>query len=176
MRRLKGAGLLVSLWLACCGSALGAEGYARPDLLIETAELAKVLNDPNVRLIDAVDSSLYRRAHIPGAVNLFYLDLAQIEERKKSGLPLSTEDAERVFGEAGIDEKTPVIVYDGGEGPFASGVWYVLTAFGHPNVRVLNGGFRKWLQEGRPSNQEVSQVEKRRFVARPQSDWMVKAD
>lgn len=176
MKRLKAVGLWVGLGLAFCGSAWGAEGYARPGLLVETAELAKVLNDPNVRLIDAVDPTLYGRAHIPGAVNLFYQELNKLEEKKKSGLPLSPEEAEKVFGEAGIDEKTPVIVYDGGEGPFASGVWHVLTAFGHPNVRVLNGGFRKWLKEGRPITQEVPKVEKRRFVARPQSDLMVKAD
>lgn len=154
----------------------GAEGYARPELLIETAELARALKSPNVRLIDAVEPTLYGRAHIPGAVNLFYQDLSKLEEKKKSGFPLSPEEAETLFGEAGIDEKTPVIVYDGGEGPSASGVWYVLTFFGHKNARVLNGGLRKWLKEGRPVTQEVFRPEKRRFAARPQPGMAVKAD
>lgn len=176
-RGLAWVGLLVGLLgLVWSGPAWGAGGYARPELLMETAELARFLKSPNVRLIDAVEPALYSRAHIPGAVNLFYLELSKLEEKKKSGLPLSPEEAEKLFGEAGIDEKTPVVVYDGGEGPAASAIWYALTLFGHKNVRVLNGGLRKWIKEGRPVTQEVPGVEKRRFTARPQPGLAVKAD
>lgn len=143
-----------------------AAGYARPELLIETEELVKIANQPNVRLVDAVDPASYQRAHIPGAVNVFYLDLAKLDERKKSGHPLSNAEAEKIFGEAGIDNNTQVVVYDGGEGPSASGVWFVLDFFGHKNVKVLNGGFRKWMKEGRPVTQDVSTVEKKRFLAK----------
>ncbi|MBI4334654.1 MAG: sulfurtransferase [Chloroflexi bacterium] len=174
--RLPWVGLLVSLGLALGGPAWGAEGYVHPELLMETGELAKLLKSPNVRLIDAVDPALYGRAHIPGAVNLFYQDLSQIEERKESGFPLSPQEAEKLFGAVGIDEKTQVIVYDGGEGPAASSVWYVLTLFGHKNVRLLNGGLRKWIKEGRPIIQELPKVERRRFTARPQPGLVVKAD
>jgi thiosulfate/3-mercaptopyruvate sulfurtransferase len=154
-------------------AATWAQGYARPELLIETEELAKLMNQPNVRLIDAIDPAAYQRAHIPGAVNIFYLDVAKLEARKKNGYPLSEADAEKIFGEAGIDAGTQVVVYDGGEGPFASGVWFVLDFFGHKNVKVLNGGFRKWLKEGRPVTQEVAAVEKKKFTAKPQAEKVV---
>lgn len=172
-------GVVLAAILVLSGTAAWA-GYVRQDLLIETEELAKLLNAPNVRIIDALDDSTYARAHIPGAVNLFYLTVANLEARKKNGYPVSPQEAGKVFGEAGIDEKTQVIVYDGGEGPFASGVWFALEFFGHKNVKVLNGGFRKWVKEGRPVTQDVPKVEKKKFVARPNPhlvvslDWMKK--
>lgn len=160
---LLGACILTMLFSS---AATWAGEYARPELLISTEELTKVMNQRNVRIIDAVDSASYRRAHIPGAVNIFYRDVAKIEARKKNGYPVSEEDADKIFGEAGIDKDTQVVVYDGGEGPFASGVWFVLNFFGHKKVKVLNGGFRKWVKEGRAVTQDAPKVEKARFVAK----------
>jgi thiosulfate/3-mercaptopyruvate sulfurtransferase len=157
-----------ALALGLAAGVAAAAGYARPELLIETEELAKILNLPNVRLIDAADPASYQRAHLPGAVNVHYLDLAKLDERKKSGHPLSNAEAERIFGEAGIDINTQIIVYDDGSGPAASGVWFVLEFFGHKNVKVLNGGFRKWLKEGRAVTQDVPTVAKKRFHAKEQ--------
>ncbi len=153
--------------------ASAEEGYVRPNLLVETGELAGLLNAPGLRIIDATDESNYARAHIPGAVNVFYLRLSSLEERKRSGHPLSPEEAAKIFGGAGIDGETEVIVYDGGEGPFASGVWFVLNLFGHDKVRVLNGGLGKWVKEGRPVTREPSRVERKRFVARPNPGLVV---
>jgi thiosulfate/3-mercaptopyruvate sulfurtransferase len=158
------AALLPTAWAA---------GYARPELLVETEEVAALLKQPHTRLLDAAEPASYQRAHIPGAVNVFYLDLAKIEERKKNGHPISNAEAERVFGEAGIDNNTAVIVYDGGDGPAASGVWFVLDFFGHKNVKVLNGGYRKWLAERRPVTQDVPQVEKKRFLAKEHPEKVV---
>ena len=166
--------LLLAAVIALSGPAApAAQGYTRPELLIETEELAKILNQPDVRVLDAVDAASYQRAHIAGAVNLFYLDLTRLDERKKTGFPLSQAEAEKIFGEAGIHAGTQVIVYDGGEGTSASGVWFVLDFFGHKNVKVLNGGFRKWLKEGRPVTQDAATPEKKRFAAKPQPEKVV---
>src|SRR3990167_5853247 len=171
-----GAGALVLV----ASPGASAQGCARGDVLIETEAAAKLLGQPNVRLIDAADAASYQRAHIPGAVNIFYLDVAKLDSRKKNGHPLSEADAEKIFGEAGIDNNTQVIAYDGGEGPSASGVWFVLEFFGHKQVRVLNGGFRKWLKEGRPVTQDAPTVEKKKFAAKPgpekvaTRDWIEK--
>jgi thiosulfate/3-mercaptopyruvate sulfurtransferase len=150
-----------------------AQGYVHPEYLITTDELAQIIHDPTVRLIDAEEPTIYQRAHIPEAINIPRLTLADIKTRIETGFPVSKEEAERIFSEAGIDEKTKVIVYDGGEGPNASGVWFVLTFFGHKEVKVLNGGFRKWLKEGRPVTQEVPQIEKKQFVAKPQPGMII---
>lgn len=154
-------------------AALAAADHARPELLIETDELARLAAQPDIRLIDAADPASYQRAHLPGAVNIFYLNLAKLEERKKNGHPLSNAEAEKIFGDAGIDANTQVVVYDDGTGPAASGVWFALDFFGHGNVRVLNGGFRKWLKEGRPVTQDAPAVEKKKFVANPKPEKIV---
>lgn len=165
--------VLAGLTFALLGAAAQAQGYARPELLIETEELARILSQPNLRLVDAADAATYKRAHLPGAVNLPYLDLSRIDERRGTGHPTSNFEAERLFGGAGIDANTPVVVYDGGEGAPASGVWFMLDFFGHKNVRVLNGGFRKWLKEGRAVTQEVPQVERKKFIPAPQPQKIV---
>ena len=156
--------------------AWAAQGYARPELLMETDELAKIVNNPNVRLVDAVDAGTYKRAHIPGAVNVFYQLLATLKTRKANGYPASVQDAEKIFGEAGIDSNTLVVVYDGGEGPIASAVWFALDFFGHKNVKVLNGGFRKWVKEGRPVTQDIAKVEKKKFTATPHPEKVIALD
>jgi thiosulfate/3-mercaptopyruvate sulfurtransferase len=165
--------VLAGLTFALLAMAAQAQGYARPELLIETDELARLLAQPNLRLIDAADAATYRRAHLPGAVSIPYLDLSRIDERRGTGHPTSNFEAERIFGEAGIDAATLVVVYDGGEGAPATGVWFVLDFFGHKEVRVLNGGFRKWLKEGRPVTQEVPKIERKKFVPAPQREKIV---
>lgn len=165
--------LAMVLVLVLAAPAWAGKGYTRPELLIETDELAKIVNQSNVRLVDAVDPGTYNRAHIPGAVNIFYQLLATLKTRKENGYPASPQDAEKIFGTAGIDNNTLVVVYDGGEGPLASAVWFALDFFGHKNVKVLNGGFRKWMKEGRPVTQKAVKVEKKKFTATPHPGLVV---
>jgi len=159
--------IVMAAALALGASAAWGEDYANPNLLITTEELAAVIKDPKARLVDASAPDQYSRAHIPGAVNIFHLDLAILADRKKNGFPINQKDAEKIFGAAGIDGKTPVIVYDGGEGPNASGILFVLDFFGHTNVKMLNGGFRKWMKEQRPVTQDVPKIEPKTFAANP---------
>src|SRR3972149_5460264 len=80
------------------GEGGGGGGWAGGDLLIETEAAAKLLGQPNVRLIDAADAASYQRAHIPGAVNIFYLDVAKLDSRKKNGHPLSEAAPAKIYG------------------------------------------------------------------------------
>ena len=159
-------GLLLAAALFLSLPAARAEtGYAY-DLLVETDALPALLKQPNVVLVDGVDDANYQRIHIPGAVHLFYNQFADFETRSKDGSPAKVEDAEKLLGDAGIDNDTMVIIYDSGDGATASGLWFALEYFGHEKVRVLNGGFRKWMKEGRPVTQEVPKVEKKKFIAK----------
>ena len=168
--------LAAILALVLAAPAWAAQGYARPELLIETDALAKIIGQPNVRVVDAVDPGTYQRAHIPGSVNIFYQLLATLKTRKENGFPASPQDAEKIFGEAGIDGNTLVVVYDGGEGPVASALCFALEFFGHKNVKVLNGGFRKWVKERRAVTQDAPKVEKKKFTAVPHPEKVVTAD
>lgn len=142
-------------------------------LLIEVNELPELLKQSNVVLIDAVDETAYQRIHIPGAVNLFFNQFANLETRKKNGFPTKVKDAEKLLGNAGISNDTLVVIYDGGEGAIASGLWFALDFFGHKKVKVLNGGFRKWMKEGRPVTQDVPGITKKKYIAKAHPEKVV---
>jgi len=123
-------------------------------------------------IIDAENAADFARAHIPGAVNLYYMDLEDAEENAKTGRPIFPPLAATKFGDLGIANTTEVVVYDSGNGRAASAVWYILTFLGHDKVRILDGGFRKWLKEGRPVTQDTPARAKVRYeVKRPRADW-----
>jgi thiosulfate/3-mercaptopyruvate sulfurtransferase len=127
-------------------------------------------------LIDAENAESYQRAHIPGALNLYYMDLEDAEENAKTGLPIHPNLGASKFGALGIRRDTEVVVYDSGNGRGASAVRYILNFLGHERVRVLDGGFRKWLKEGRPLTQATPRPVKVIYVAQPRNDWALKTE
>lgn len=149
-------------------------GYEDAGILISTEELAKSADRPNVRIIDAtMNAALFQRAHIPNAISIPHPTVADIKSRKETGFPITVEKAEEVFGGAGIDEKTLVVAYDDGDGPSASAMWFALQFFGHGQVKILDGGFRKWIAEGRPVTQAVIQPKPKKFTAKPDPEMVV---
>ncbi len=168
---------LVALFATGCGSDGRPAEVGFEDYLVETGELARLLSSRDVVVVDARPEEDYRKAHIPGAVSLpksrFREDLKTVLEYKSEhGFAVPPETAERIFGEAGVDERTRVIVYDSLSFPDASIVWATLTYFGHRDVRVLNGGFEKWVREGRPVSTENPAPVRKRFRASPNPDMV----
>ncbi len=160
--------LILSFW--------ATQAVAGASFLVSTDELAAELAQEQVRLVDAEGAENYARAHLPGAVNLPYLDLEDAEENAKTGLPIFPRLAASKFEALGLARDTPVVVYDSGNGRAASAVRYILRFLGHKDARVLDGGFRKWLKEGRPVTQEAPQPVKATYLAQPNLDWALKTD
>ena len=104
--------------------------------------------------------------HLPGAV---FFDLDAGSDRT-SPLPhmLPSESAfARYAGSLGVGNDSAVVVYDGSGGNMsAARVWWMFRAFGHANVAVLDGGFGKWREEGRPLETGAVRTTPRRFEAR----------
>jgi thiosulfate/3-mercaptopyruvate sulfurtransferase len=127
-----------------------AEGYARPELLVETGWLAEHLDDPGLRIVDADAPEAYARAHIPGAAG--HPD-ANITLKTARGAPflMEPEAYAAAMSRLGIGDDTAVVVYDASAGLHAARLWWTLAYYGHRNVRLLNGGWHKWLLEGRPA-------------------------
>lgn len=129
--------------------------YAHPEVLVDTQWLADRLNDPNVRAI-AVEASpeAYKDAHIPGAVfwNIF-ADLLLPDLR----INFDAIALEELLSRSGIANDTTVVAYGSYPG---TGAWifWLLKVFGHDDVRVLNGGYQKWMAEGRPVTTELPSV------------------
>jgi thiosulfate/3-mercaptopyruvate sulfurtransferase len=146
---------------------LGAPALAAE--LIDSDTLAARLGE--VVVIDAESPQDYARAHLPGAVNLHYLELEDEEENAKTGLPIFPQLAASKIGALGVANDSEVVVYDSGNGRAASALWYILRFVGHERVTILDGGFRKWLAEGRPLTQQAPVPEKAVYKPQPNQAW-----
>ncbi len=140
--------------------------YANPRFLMETAELANLLSDPNTLAVDLRSETLYREGHIPGAVRLDWKRLDD-PDANRHALPLHMEQAELLFSSLGIRGATTVVAYDDAGGLYAARLFYVLEYFGHIRVHVLNGGIGKWRVERRPLSKALPEALPWRFVPRP---------
>jgi len=165
-------------WAAVPSLALSAatSGYANPQLLIETEELGRRLGEARLTIVDTRSNEEYAKGHVPGAVNLRWQALDDLEANKQ-GLPIAVSKAEELFSGLGIGGDTLVVAYDGPRNPFgAARLFYVLEYFGHAKVRVLNGGFAKWGQEGRTISTAVPAPAKGGFAARPRPELSATAE
>jgi len=130
--------------------------YPRPELLVETSWLATHLREPGMRLIDMRRGDAYTAGHIPGAVRIEEGPLRNGED-KLSYLP-RPEMLASMLGKAGITNTTHVVIYDDQGGRAASRLWYVLNAYGHEKVSLVNGGWTQWTAEKRPTTTDVPTV------------------
>jgi thiosulfate/3-mercaptopyruvate sulfurtransferase len=130
------------------------DGWARSEHLVTTEWLVDAVDRAGVRIVDArwrpdgSASEVHAMGHIPGAVHLDWrTDL--IDPDGDSALLLAGPD--RVAGllaRLGIGDGTDVIVYDDSQSLFASRVWWSLWTYGLRSVRVLDGGFPAWVEDG----------------------------
>lgn len=132
------------------------DGYSHPEVLVETAWVADHLNDPNLRLVEVdVDTTAYDSGHIPGAVGWNWKKDTQQTVRRdipdQAGL-------EALLSRAGIANTTTVVLYGDNNNWFATFAFWLLKLYGHPDVRLMNGGRKKWMDEGRPVATEVPAV------------------
>ncbi len=127
--------------------------YANPNALVETAWVAEHLGDPKVRILEVdVDTSAYEQGHIPGAVGIHWKrDLETPVTRDIA----TKEQLEEVLSRAGVSNDSTVVLYGDNHNWFAAYAWWLLKYYGHEDVRIMNGGRKKWVEEGRPLVTEV---------------------
>lgn len=124
-----------------------SEGDVRSECLVEPAWVESHLSDVNLVIVDIDAEAGYRRGHVPGAVTLH----PDYERDSETGW-VSTMPPDRfaeVCRSLGIGDDTLVVVYDNNMSLPASRLWWVLRLHGHANVKVMDGGWRTWLQERR---------------------------
>jgi thiosulfate/3-mercaptopyruvate sulfurtransferase len=154
-------------------------------ILIDTAAVAAFLGDPRIAIVDcrfdlanpAAGEADYARRHIPGAI---YAHLDRDLSGPKTGTngrhPLPAIDAlADTLGRLGIDNDTQVIAYDQDTGMFASRLWWLLRWVGHDAAAVLDGGFARWVAEGRPTEEATREANRRTFIPHPRTGMTVSA-
>jgi thiosulfate/3-mercaptopyruvate sulfurtransferase len=165
-------GAEILLGAACAGSPAvspSPTGDAAPPRIVSTEELARWQAAGPVVVIDVrTDVFTYLKGHLPGAE---YLNTETIRA-SEGGIPtrlLSGQQYSELFSRLGISLEQPVVVYSAGEthNIDATFLAYLLAAFGHPKVFVLDGGYFKWELEQRPIARHYPRIPITRFPSAP---------
>ena len=141
------------------------KGYANPHLVLSPRELTPMLGGAGATpplLLDLRPPEAYAAGHIPGAI---HLDLWGVSLIDTDPAPLRAFMwmIEHVLAVHGVDSATPVVVYDEQSGVRAARAFWFLEYFGHPSVRLLDGGFNAWIAAGLPVTRDAGPA--------PTSDW-----
>ncbi|MBX3491729.1 MAG: 3-mercaptopyruvate sulfurtransferase [Parvibaculum sp.] len=145
--------------------------------LVTTEWLAAHLDAPDVRIVDASwylpqaqrdPRAEYERAHIPGAVFFDIDEICDLDSPYPHMLPPPEKFSSRVRA-LGLGDGTRIVVYDGAGLFSAARVWWMFRVMGHNDVAVLDGGLRKWKDEGRPLDDMKPRHSARHFTARRNS-------
>ena len=127
-----------------------AKGYRHPELLVTPQALSAALaGGASPLLLDLRPAEQYAAGHLPGAV---HLDIWGISLIDTDPAPLKSFlwIIEHLFAERGVSAERPVVVYEETSGTRAARAFWFLEFFGHPDVRVLDGGVRAWTAAGFP--------------------------
>jgi len=133
--------------MATSATELKETDYAHPEVLVDTKWVADHLNDPKVKIVEVdVDTNAYDTGHIKGAIGLDWRK--DLQARPIRDL-LSKDGLEALLSSKGVSNADTVIVYGDNNNWFAA--WFVwnLKYYGHQDVRLINGGRKKWQDEGR---------------------------
>ena len=140
--------------------------YAHPEALVENDWLIAHLKDPNVRVaeVDYDPAANYKMGHIPGSVLFDWkTDINDPLGRDLLSGPALTA----LFGRAGIHPKTTLVLYGDFNNWFAAFAFWVFKYYGFDDVRLLNGGRKKWIAEDRPLTKDVPATSGGTFRAKP---------
>ena len=149
------------------------QAYAHPERLVTTEWLAAHLGEPGLVVAESdEDVLLYETGHIPGAVKIdWHLDLND---------PLTRDyvDAEafaHLMSAKGITPETTIVFYGDQNNWWAAYALWVTSLFGHADVRLLDGGRKKWVDEGRPMTTDVPAPAAGNYPVTPRDDSVIRA-
>jgi len=165
--------------------------------LVDTAWLAQHLNDERLVVVEATSllpnyfeesvategiktesgREAFDQDHIPGSTYIGILEEISDPQggRFMYGLPSATRFSE-VMSQNGIGVDSAVVIYDRSMNMWAARLWWMLRVFGFNNAAVLDGGYTKWVQEGRPTNREIVRRSPANFIAKFQSGLVADRD
>ena len=137
--------------------------YAHPESLVTTDWVAQHQTDPKVRIVEVdVDTKSYDEGHVPGSIAWAWN--TQLSDTVKRDI-LSKEQFEELMSSSGISPDTTVIIYGDNNNWFAAWALWQMKIYGHADVRLMNGGRKKWLAEGRELSTEATKPARTNYKA-----------
>jgi thiosulfate/3-mercaptopyruvate sulfurtransferase len=159
--------------------------------LVTTEWLQAHLGDDNLRIVDIRGHVIppteplphyfnhyedYVKSHIPGAVFVDWVHEITDPADPRHARIAPPERFAEVMSRCGIGDESFVVAYDDAAGMFAARLWWALNYYGHPSVAVLDGGWNKWIAEGRPITAALPTIAPAIFTPRPQPEWIRTGD
>jgi thiosulfate/3-mercaptopyruvate sulfurtransferase len=146
---------------------MAEDGYAKP-VLVTTDWLAEHLGDQNIAVAEVDENpDLYDEGHIPGAIKLHWRD--DLQDPVERDL-VEREEFERLLGERGIGNDTSLVLYGDKNNWFAAYAYWYLKIYGHEDVRILDGGRQKWIDEGRELTTDVPSPQSTTYTAKDRDE------
>jgi thiosulfate/3-mercaptopyruvate sulfurtransferase len=134
------------------------------DVLVTTQWVADNLDNPKVKLIEVdVDTTAYDEGHAPGAVGFNWTSQLQDQVRRDI---ISKEGLERLLSEAGVSNDDTVVLYGDNNNWFAAYAFWLLEMYGHKDIKLMDGGRKKWADEGRPQTKDIPAPKKTSYKAK----------
>ena len=126
--------------------------YANPEALVETDWVEQHANDSDVAIVECdEDITAYEKGHIPGAISIDWANELHDAPRREF---VSREQLEKLFSEKGISNDQTIVLYSGNNNWFAAYAYWLFKYRGVENVKLLNGGRKKWELESRLLSQD----------------------
>jgi thiosulfate/3-mercaptopyruvate sulfurtransferase len=133
------------------------ENYTRPELLVDTAWLKARLADPTVRLLDLSSKpEVFAAGWIPGAVYVNPRTDITNPDEPVEGVIFSAEQFAALFSRLGIRPSDTVVIYDDSSNLYAARAFWTFKYYQHADVRMLNGGVKRWQADGEALTTEVA--------------------
>jgi thiosulfate/3-mercaptopyruvate sulfurtransferase len=139
------------------------QSYAHPETLVSTAWIAEHATDPGIRVVEVdVDTKAYQEGHIPGAIAWAWN--SQLCDTVRRDI-LSKQQFEELMASSGITPDATLVIYGDNNNWFAAWALWQAKIYGHRDVRLMDGGRKKWLAEGRELSTEAPQVKPTTYKA-----------
>ncbi len=127
--------------------------YANPGVLVDADWAQEHVSDPKVRFVEVdVDTNAYNEGHIQGAVAWNWT--TELQDQLTRDIA-TKEQTEALLSRSGINPDTTIALYGDNNNWFAAYAYWLLKIYGHRDVRLINGGRKKWLADGRPLTNDV---------------------
>ncbi len=148
------------------------EPYAHPEVLVSADWVEDHLGDPKVRIVESdEDILLYDLAHIPGSVRIDWQGDLQDQLIRDY---ISADKFAAMCSKAGISNDTTVVFYGDKSNWWACYAFWAFKLFGHADCRILNGGRKLWLDQGRPTSTEIPSYPSTRYTVQSQDEERIR--
>ncbi|MBV8728560.1 MAG: sulfurtransferase [Acidobacteriia bacterium] len=138
--------------------------YAHPEVLVSTEWVAAHAQDPSVRIAEVdVDTKAYDEGHVPGAIGWAWN--TQLCDTVRRDI-LSKEQLQDLMSASGITPDMTLVIYGDNNNWFAAWAFWQAKIYGHQDVRIMDGGRKKWLAESRELSKDVPQVRRTSYSAK----------